>query len=701
MDKNHSTLDPSNFIAEKGKAIDDSERIKLHIQRQARKLILQVGNFFNLSGCLVCSLQQDNKNKFQTIFEWRSNSEENTLDFHQLYLGCPWNTETIKALIDGYVVRWQPSETRFSNDILHQYKFKYPVCFIPIFISGKTWGFVAAIGDLNRFFWKDKEIGFLSLISEIISHTIEKEHSEQKLYNQQEFFKKIIDLNPSFIFSKDAKGRFILVNKAVADLYGSTPAHIIGKTDADFNPKIDEVEHFNRDDLYVFKSNKQIFIPEEKVTNAAGEVRYLQTVKIPILSDTGEVEQVLGIATDITERKQFEEEQRKLEAQMQHAQKLESLGILAGGIAHDFNNLLVGVLGNAGLALKELELGQDVTKRINDIRISAKRAADLTNQLLAYTGKGQFLNEYIKINPLVNEMKSLFGSFISKKIKFEFNLSGEECFVKGDPSRLRQVIMNLITNAADAIGGSSGTIKIKTEKLYLSRPLEGQYIFNQCKIFPKFFICISVKDDGCGMGVENLQKIFDPFFSTKFTGRGLGLSAVQGIIKGHEGILEVHSEVGEGSEFKVYLPSEYVNKYNKDSIRINPVDKNGLNSKVIGKTILVVDDEDLTREVAEQILKHFGLNVRSASDGLEALRVYQDHIAEISGVLLDLTMPELDGEETLTEIKKINPDLPVIIASGYSETDIRERFKVISPEQFIQKPYEPQILLDKISRMFS
>ena len=389
---------------------------------------------------------------------------------------------------------------------------------------------------------------------------------------------------------------------------------------------------------------------------------------------------VLLVTRDITERKLEERERRKLEEQVQHAQKLESLEILAGGIAHDFNNLLMGIMGNANLLIKELSDDDVTLKRLRAIETSSERAAEFIRQLLAYSGQGKFVVKPLDLSTLVEEMTSLLQTAICKKAELKCNFVTDLPAVEGDPTQIRQVIMNLITNAADAMGDEYGVINVSTGTLKCSREfLKGTYFGKDLPIGK--YVCFSVSDTGSGMNDETVSKIFDPFFTTKFTGRGLGLAAVLGIVRGHKGTLKVTSEEGQGTTFSIFLPAS--SKVAEAPVRehLSDVDWKGEG------TILVVDDEPDVREVVKEILQTAGFSVLSARDGVEAVNVFRRNKNEIAAVVLDMTMPNMDGRETFQELRKTREDVRVILSSGYNEQEVTSQFADKQPAGFIQKPY--------------
>lgn len=392
---------------------------------------------------------------------------------------------------------------------------------------------------------------------------------------------------------------------------------------------------------------------------------------------------------EIAERQKAEEERRQLEAKVQQAQKLESLGVMAGGIAHDFNNLLVGILSSAGVALMKLPEDAPARRSIERIEKAALRAADLTHQMLAYSGKGKFDVQAIDLSALVEEMIHLLETAISKKAVVQYDFADELPLIEADPTQIRQVIMNLITNASEALGVSHGAILISTsvvhaapeylaEAYYADDLPEGQYV------------CLEVTDTGCGMDAGTLEKIFDPFFTTKFTGRGLGLAVVLGIVRGHRGAVIIDSHPGHGTTFSVLFPAAGKREH-------IPAPRPEQSTKWRGSgTILVVDDERDVRETTREILEESGFSVITAAEGHEGVAAFRKHGQQIVAVLLDVTMPHMDGEGALEEIHRIRADVPVILFSGYAEEEITLKFQGRQVAGFIHKPFLPSTLIEKI-----
>ncbi len=413
---------------------------------------------------------------------------------------------------------------------------------------------------------------------------------------------------------------------------------------------------------------------EVQVTCKDGSVRQIEVFGTPMGGKT------LAVFNDLSERRRMEEERQKLEAQVREVQKLESLGLLAGGIAHDFNNLLMGILGNADLALVSLSTASPARHNVQEIARASERAADLCREMLAYSGKGRFVLGHHDLSEIVREMGQILEVSISKKAVVRYRLAEGLPAVEADATQMRQVVMNLITNASEALAGQPGIIAIETDvrdcdATCLSDSHLGDWLPSGR------YVCLEVSDTGCGMDADTRRKIFDPFFTTKLTGRGLGLAAVLGIVRGHRGAIKVESEIGKGTSIKILLPAvDWA-----PGERAKPARESApLRS---GGTVLLVDDEPRVRDVASEMLTLLGFRVLTAGNGREGLEVFRERKDEITCVILDLTMPEMGGEEGLRELRGLKSDVRVILSSGYNEQEVSQRFVGSGLAGFIQKPY--------------
>ena len=381
----------------------------------------------------------------------------------------------------------------------------------------------------------------------------------------------------------------------------------------------------------------------------------------------------------------------ELEDQLHQAAKMEALGVLAGGVAHDFNNMLVTVLGNAEIAMTTVPKDGETQKMLKDIVTASKSATELCNQMLAYAGRGAMTTQSLECNEVIKELGGLLQVAISKKASLEYELSDAPLIVEGDKSQLGQVFMNLITNASDALTSESGQVRISTGfSDYDTTELEAYQIGNAQTAGR--YVWLKVSDTGCGMDTETQEKIFDPFFTTKFTGRGLGMAAVRGIVLRHKGHIQIVTEPGKGTTFTVLLPSTMPQNEGDNLDRtVAPEGKT--------KRVLIVDDEPQVRKTLDRLLRLSGFEVVLAKGGREAIDLYRTEKESIDCILLDLSMPDLDGEETFRELKKISPEVRVVLNSGYAEQDILNRIKGAGFAGLLHKPTPMGVLIETLQEV--
>ena len=424
-----------------------------------------------------------------------------------------------------------------------------------------------------------------------------------------------------------------------------------------------------------------------RIVRPDGQVRHMQISVILVEGADEASRRLVGTALDITEQVNAESERARIESQMQQAQKLESLGVLAGGIAHDFNNLLVGILGNASLALLDDDVPLALRECLHEIERSAQKAAELTRQLLAYAGKGRYHVESLDATRSIDEMASLLRAAVARNASLYFELPNDLPPLEADLNQFRQVVMTLVTNASDALQERPGVISVVAGVQdvtfdYLNTCVPGSMAM------PGRFVFVEVRDTGTGMDAATRQRMFEPFFSTKFTGRGLGLAATMGIMRSHNGAIRVYSEVGSGTSVKLLFPTA--------STALA-----GTGSRAEGEWqgeghILVVDDEDSVRSVASALLRRRGFRVSVARDGQEAVAQFAQAPDDYSLVLLDLTMPHLNGEETLRAMRAIRQDVRVLLMSGYNESDVTRLFAGRELSGFLQKPFSAAELFELV-----
>jgi two-component system, cell cycle sensor histidine kinase and response regulator CckA len=449
----------------------------------------------------------------------------------------------------------------------------------------------------------------------------------------------------------------------------------------------------------------------EEYGDATKERRAHEDVYSPVRDEHGAIIGLAVYLTDITGHRQAEQEleryrsqleqlvdqrTRELEAahlQLMHSQKLESLGVLAGGIAHDFNNLLAVVLARSELCLRQLSTAGPEREHLSIIRETALEARMLTRQLLSYAGKGQFLLETLNLNDIATGISQLLRASISKGIRLQLELAEEAVPVLGDRTQLRQVVLNLVTNAAEAIGQRAGTVVVRTGISEVTdRTLREACLTTALR--GGSYAHLEVEDDGSGISDDVRGRLFDPFFTTKFSGRGLGLAAVLGIVKSHHGTIALHTRPEQGSLFRVLLPLSEAAQVR------GPAPATGLTQDFRGSgCALVVDDEAAVRTVTSEVLRSLGYRVLEADGGAAACHLLRSHGAEVQVVLLDLAMPDMNGEEALRELKKIRAEVPVILLTAYAQDEFRARFLPGDLAGFVAKPFAREELVEALTKL--
>jgi PAS domain S-box-containing protein len=438
------------------------------------------------------------------------------------------------------------------------------------------------------------------------------------------------------------------------------------------------------------------FQAEFRVNSSSMPECWVEIRGAPVRAGDGSASHIAGVAMDVTERKRRDEEARVLETKMQQAQKLESLGIMAGGIAHDFNNLLVGILGNAGLALIDLPAHSPARESVAAIESAAERAAELVSQMLAYSGRGSFRIMSVDLAHLVTEMSDLLGSVIAKNVEVRYSLADPVGAIRADPTQIRQIAMNLITNAAEALGGGGGVIRVTVSETK-DQGSGGDSLALGPDMPAGHYVFLEVADSGGGMDAATQARMFEPFFTTKFTGRGLGLAAVQGIVRSHKGAIRIRSALGQGTTFRVYFPSDATGEPSQKTPV--PTTRAAIpNSGQRRGMVLVADDEETVRTTSKRLIERAGFSVILATNGREAIDQYDAHAADIVAIFLDLTMPVLGGDAALDELMQREPPPRVVLTSGFSEEETAARFVGRDLAGYLRKPYRVADLIAALDR---
>ena len=514
------------------------------------------------------------------------------------------------------------------------------------------------------------------------------------LAESEGLYRSLVENLPLGIALITPERRIKMVNRKQAEMFGHPQNWFVGRRCFHEFEKRDHVcEHCPG--AIAIKTGKIAEIETEGLTDNGKKFK-ARIHAVPLNDTQGHNQGFIEVVEDITERRAAEDERKKLteenramERQLFHTQKLESLGVLAGGIAHDFNNLLAAIIGNAELGKRRMNPESPAVTNLERIEQAAERAADLAKQMLAYSGKGKFVVEPLDLNLLLEEMLHMLQVSISKKAVLRFNLHRPLPSVEADATQIRQILMNLVINASEAISDKSGVIALTTGCMDCDDSYLHQVWLDE-NLHPGLYVYLEVADTGCGMSKETLAKLFDPFFTTKFTGRGLGMAAVMGIVRGHKGAIRVYSEVDKGTTFKILLPASS----SPAELCNDTTEKT--NWQGSGK-ILLVDDEASVRDIGVEMLTEVGFETITATDGRDALEKFQQH-PDIDAVILDLTMPKMDGEQCFRELRRLDPDIKVIMSSGYSEQEVSQHFLGKGLAGFIQKPYKLSTLQDVLQK---
>jgi PAS domain S-box-containing protein len=496
-------------------------------------------------------------------------------------------------------------------------------------------------------------------------------------------FRDLLDALPVMIAVVDREHRYVFVNRPYEALHGCRREEIEGRHlreklgDAGYDGIRREVERALAGERVRF----EVSLPRP----GGDEDQTFSTTYVPRTGPDGAVIGFYSLSSNITPRKRAEREREQLREKVLTLQRLESLAALAGGVAHDFNNLLVTVLANAELARTVLPDGHAVRAELAEGESAARRASELSRQMLAYSGKGRFRAATLDLSELAREMAGLLHATVGPGVALAIDAAPDLPGVTVDPMQIRQVMLNLLTNASEAIDGT-GTVVLRTGVVDATRAdFAATYVDDD--LAAGRYVFFEVVDDGAGMDEATRQRLFDPFFTTKFVGRGLGLAASLGIVRAHRGAMSVDSEPGRGSRFRVLLPA---NEQRAAATAPSPPPRRGRSGS---GHILVVDDEAAVRRAVARVLERGGYEVTTASDGRAAVDLFTKEPRRYAAVVLDLTMPVMGGAEALRRLREIASDVPVILCSGYAEQEVRERFGNPGLAAVVEKPFTVDALL--------
>jgi len=519
-----------------------------------------------------------------------------------------------------------------------------------------------------------------SVVSVAVDVT-DREAAERSRRESEQRFRDLVESMADWYWEMDAEGSLLESSPRGFESLGLAPGEHLGHTPLDFAAPDDAPRQ--REFVGGLMREPRPFSDFEGwYLHADGRRVCLAVSGVPVYGDGGRLRGYRGVARDVTARKQAERERLRMEAEVQQARRIESLGVLAGGIAHDFNNLLTAILGNTELALAELPAAAALRPLLEQVQAAGTHAAELTRQMLSYTGRGHTAPERIDLSASAREMGQLLASSVPKKVTLEFDLAEDLPEVEADPAQVRQVVMNLVLNAAEACDPAGGRVTVRTAAAGEAAPHPPDLCFGGLDA-GRPGIVLEVADTGSGMRPETLARIFDPFFTTKFTGRGLGLAAVQGIILRQSGAIAVWSRPGAGSTFRVTFPAASAAAPLPGDARARDPASPWRGS---GR-VLLVDDEEPVRRLAERMLRALGFEVVCAADGREALEAFEAPGTPIRAVLLDLTMPRMDGREACRELHRRRPQLPVVLSSGYDVHEGADHAAGLPFSGYLQKPY--------------
>ena len=512
----------------------------------------------------------------------------------------------------------------------------------------------------------------------------ERKQAEVALRESEQRFRELAELMPETIFEMDLEGKLTFVNRNAYNYFGYTPADL-KQGISSFDMIIPADRDLAKQNILRILNGERTGINEYTALRKNGTTFPVMIHSAPIFKQ-GKPVGLRGFIIDITDRKKAEEERQKLEVQFQQAQRFEALGTLAGGIAHDFNNLLMNIQGNTSLMLFEIDRTHSHFDLLKNIEKQVKSGAQLTRQMLGYARKGKFNVKPVDLNKILEESAKTFGR-TRKEITIEQKLENDLFSVEVDPGQIEQVLLNLFVNAADAMPGG-GKLFLKTQNVTHLNIKDDQYSPK-----PGKYVQITISDTGSGMDKTTLERIFDPFFTTKEMGRGtgLGLASVYGIIKSHDGYIDVESEKSYGTTFTIFLPATEKGVEDHTEAEARLIKGSG--------TLLIVDDEEMVLDVGVNMLERLGYNVLKAHNGTEAVDIFKTHNDKIKMVILDIIMPDMGGGTVYEKMKSVNPEVKVLLSSGYSVDGQAIELLERGCAGFLQKPFTLEELSKKIGQI--
>ncbi len=508
--------------------------------------------------------------------------------------------------------------------------------------------------------------------------------AKQALAESEERYRVLIETARDVIIRHNLSGQITFVNQAGIELLGLPREEIIGMSGAALMTPASQEDALKRREAR-YAGDTGLFLYETEFVHSDGRALPLEVSSTLLpgpVNGMGEP-QVLLVARDIAARRKSAAEARLVDDRLREAQKFESLGVLAGGIAHDFNNLLVTILGNAELLRADLPDTDAKQDSLGAIMEAGEQAAELCRQMQAYAGAAPSSSEAHDLSAVVGEIQPLVQAALSGSSRVHFELAADLPAVLIDVPQMSQVVMNMVNNAAEAVGSGGGEVMIRTGVKNLKSEDLSKWTAGE-ELAPGRYVFCEVRDSGCGMSPDTIARMFEPFMSTKFAGRGLGMSAALGIVKSHRGAFMVESQPDQGAVIAFWLPAQADVAYEASQKKKKPA---RISYDLNGRTILLVDDEPRVRAVAESYLRRLGCHVLSAADGFDAVRLFGLRHEEIDAIILDYTMPGMDGATASRRLRVIRPEVPLLMTSGHDEAEVRANSGVQDLAGFVAKPY--------------
>ena len=641
---------------------------------------------------------EDGRTFYRVCFEWCAPGIEPQINKPLLQRLDPSNTifkRHAEILSRGDIVYGHTRDFPENEQGLLRERGIGSTAIVPIFEGKNLWGMLVFDSCQKERDWSLPELDVLRTAASILGAAIRRRTMEDALISSTRRFEQVAEIAREMIWEMDERGLYTYVSNISKSILGFEPAEIVGKKYFyDLHPEANR-EEFKNAAFEVFRKKECFRDLLNPALSRTGKIVWLSTNGVPIINESGELVGYRGSDIDITDRFQADQERKLLEEQLRQVQRMESIGRLVGGVAHDFNNCLQVILGFTELMLMKTEKDTTDYTSLMEIKQAGKSAVDITHQLLAFSRKQVIAPKVMNLNELVKNEHRILKRLIGEDIRLETSIEPGLFNIFADSGNMQQVIMNLVVNSRDAMpGGEGGRITIRTSNAVFSK----KEVLPGNQVREGRFACLSVSDNGTGMTKDVMKNIFDPFFTTKGLGKGtgLGLSVVHGITEQHEGWIHVYSDLGHGTEFKLYFPAVESDQDDSPGKKMGSVWQKGS-----GECVLVVEDESAVRNITCNILRQYGYEAWEASGCNEAMSLMSTYPAKFKIAICDVVMPDGNGVELVGKLNIINPELKILLTSGY--TDEKSRWKEISIKgyRFIYKPYPLGELLKVVHELLN